>query len=83
MAARGPGDRVINSLPLPHVYGSCVFNAANEQAVALFLAGRIRFGDITRAIESALDAFSSLSGATRDELLAADAAGRRHVMEFV
>ena len=23
MAARGPGDRVINSLPLPHVYGSC------------------------------------------------------------
>ena len=28
MSARGPGDRVINSLPLPHVYGSCVFNAA-------------------------------------------------------
>ena len=28
MAARGPHDRVINSLPLPHVYGSCVFNAA-------------------------------------------------------
>ena len=28
MAARGPDDRVINSLPLPHVYGSCVFNAA-------------------------------------------------------
>ena len=30
MAARGPGDRVINSLPLPHVYGSCVFNAADD-----------------------------------------------------
>ena len=30
MAARGPGDRVINSLPLPHVYGSCVFNAARD-----------------------------------------------------
>ena len=28
MAARGPDDRVINSLPLPHVYGSCVFNAS-------------------------------------------------------
>ena len=28
MSARGPDDRVINSLPLPHVYGSCVFNAA-------------------------------------------------------
>ena len=30
MAARGPDDRVINSLPLPHVYGSCVFNAADD-----------------------------------------------------
>ena len=28
MGARGPGDRVINSLPLAHVYGSCVLNAA-------------------------------------------------------
>jgi long-chain acyl-CoA synthetase len=28
MGARGPHDRVINSLPLPHVYGSCVFNAS-------------------------------------------------------
>ncbi|MEO5579602.1 MAG: 1-deoxy-D-xylulose-5-phosphate reductoisomerase, partial [Gemmatimonadaceae bacterium] len=32
-----------------------VYNAANEQAVALFLDGRILFGDIPRAIESALD----------------------------
>src|SRR3954447_10729474 len=28
MGARGPGDRVLNSLPLAHVYGSCVLNAA-------------------------------------------------------
>jgi long-chain acyl-CoA synthetase len=28
MGARGPNDRVLNSLPLAHVYGSCVFNAA-------------------------------------------------------
>jgi long-chain acyl-CoA synthetase len=28
MGARGPHDRVVNALPLPHVYGSCVFNAA-------------------------------------------------------
>jgi 1-deoxy-D-xylulose-5-phosphate reductoisomerase len=60
-----------------------VFNAANEQAVALFLAGRIRFGDIMRAIESALDEFAGLNGGTRDELLAADAAARKHVMEFL
>lgn len=60
-----------------------VYNAANEQAVALFLAGRIRFGDIPRAISSALDELGDLPGGTREELLEADAAGRRHVMELV
>ena len=28
MSARTAEDRLINALPLPHVYGSCVFNAA-------------------------------------------------------
>ena len=60
-----------------------VYNAANEQAVALFLAGRIRFGDIPRAISSALDELGDLPGGTREELLEADAAGRRHVMELI
>ena len=60
-----------------------VYNAANEQAVALFLAGRMRFGDIPRAIESALDALGSLPGGSRDELLEADAVTRRHVMELI
>jgi 1-deoxy-D-xylulose-5-phosphate reductoisomerase len=59
-----------------------VYNAANEQAVALFLAGGIRFGDIARAIRSALDSLGNLPGATLEELLAADAGGRRHVMEL-
>ena len=60
-----------------------VYNAANEQAVALFLAGRIRFGDIPRAISSALDKLGDLPGGSREELLEADAAGRRHVMELI
>jgi 1-deoxy-D-xylulose-5-phosphate reductoisomerase len=59
-----------------------VYNAANEQAVALFLGGRIRFGDIPRAIGSALDSLASLPASCREELLAADAAGRRHVTEL-
>jgi 1-deoxy-D-xylulose-5-phosphate reductoisomerase len=59
-----------------------VFNAANEQVVALFLAGRIRFGDIPRAIASSLEKLGGMAGATREELLAADAAARRHVMEL-
>jgi 1-deoxy-D-xylulose 5-phosphate reductoisomerase len=59
-----------------------VYNAANERAVALFLGGRISFGDIPRAIGSALDSLASLPASCREELLAADAAGRRHVTEL-
>jgi 1-deoxy-D-xylulose 5-phosphate reductoisomerase len=59
-----------------------VFNAANECAVAAFLAGKIRFPDIPRAISSALDKLSDMPGGTREQLLAADAAARRHVQEM-
>jgi 1-deoxy-D-xylulose-5-phosphate reductoisomerase len=56
-----------------------VFNAANEQAVALFLEGRITFVDIASAIESALDALGDTAGGNRDALLAVDSEARRHV----
>ena len=56
-----------------------VFNAANEQAVALFLEGRITFNDIASAIESALAALAGTSGGSREALLAADSSARRHV----
>jgi 1-deoxy-D-xylulose-5-phosphate reductoisomerase len=59
-----------------------VFNAANEQAVALFLDGRIRFGDIPRAIAAALDAQGESDARTRDALLDADARTRRLVREM-
>jgi 1-deoxy-D-xylulose-5-phosphate reductoisomerase len=59
-----------------------VYNAANEQAVALFLAGRIRFGDIPRAIESALASLADVASGSREQLLEADAQARRHVMEL-
>ena len=58
-----------------------VFNAANERAVALFLDGRIAFQEIPRSIASALDALGGMPGGTRESLLAADAAARRHVGE--
>jgi len=58
-----------------------VFNAANEEAVALFTAGRIRFGVIARGIAAARDAFATMPAGDRSELLAADAAARRHVRE--
>lgn len=56
-----------------------VFNAANEQAVALFLEGRITFTDIARAIGSALDVLAANPSGSRDAVLAADADARRHV----
>jgi 1-deoxy-D-xylulose-5-phosphate reductoisomerase len=56
-----------------------VFNAANEEAVALFLAGRARFGDIPVAIAGALDALGSMPSSDREAILAADAAARRFV----
>jgi long-chain acyl-CoA synthetase len=40
MAARTAQDRVINALPLSHVYGSCVFNAAMMAGSALILIPR-------------------------------------------
>jgi 1-deoxy-D-xylulose-5-phosphate reductoisomerase len=59
-----------------------VFNAANEQAVALFLDGAIRFGDIARAIDSALSRLGGSPAGSRDAILAADALARRHVQEL-
>src|SRR6185437_7871495 len=59
-----------------------VFNAANEQAVGLFLENRIRFMDVARAIESALAACADGPGDSRAAVLSADAAARRHVLEM-
>ncbi len=58
-----------------------IFNAANEEAVALFLAGRVRFGDIAVAIAGALDALGSLPSDNRTAILAADSAARRFVRQ--
>jgi 1-deoxy-D-xylulose-5-phosphate reductoisomerase len=59
-----------------------VFNAANEAAVALFLKGAIRFGDIPRAIDSALARLGGAQGGSREAILQADALARRHVQEL-
>ncbi len=56
-----------------------VFNAANEQAVALFLEGKMNFADITASIDSALGQLGTMNGKDKASLLAADAAARAHV----
>jgi 1-deoxy-D-xylulose-5-phosphate reductoisomerase len=58
-----------------------VFNGANEQAVALFLDGRITFGAIADSIAYALERHAGLAGDSREALWDADAAARRTVRE--
>jgi len=59
-----------------------VFNAANEQAVARFLAGTLRFGDISLCIEAALGQLGDRAGDSRVALLDADREARRLVGEM-
>jgi 1-deoxy-D-xylulose-5-phosphate reductoisomerase len=55
-----------------------VLNAANEEAVAGFLAGEVGFTDIVALVESALGAFAG-GGGSLEEILAADDGARAHV----
>jgi 1-deoxy-D-xylulose 5-phosphate reductoisomerase len=57
-----------------------VFNAANQQAVALFLDGQLGLTGIAAAIDDALQTLAGVAGGTRDALLEADAAARRRVL---
>ncbi|MFE1747462.1 1-deoxy-D-xylulose-5-phosphate reductoisomerase [Coleofasciculus sp. H7-2] len=60
-----------------------VLNAANEQAVALFLEEKIQFLDIPRCIESVCDRFSSHNRSTPnlDDIIAADKWARQEALE--
>jgi 1-deoxy-D-xylulose-5-phosphate reductoisomerase len=55
----------------------CAFNAANEVAVAAFLAGRIGFLEIAETVERTLDTVSGSPAAALDGLTEADAEARR------
>jgi len=59
-----------------------VLNAANEEAVALFLNEEIRFTDIPRSIDRALQALPSADVPDLDALSEADAEARRFVQEL-
>jgi len=58
-----------------------VFNGANEEAVALFLQGRVAFGAIADGVAAALDRHAGLPGGTLEALWHADAAARETVRE--
>jgi len=60
-----------------------VLNAADEIAVQAFLEGRIRFIDIPRTIEAALDAHKGSMEVTYENVMAADAWARQFAGERV
>ena len=60
-----------------------VMNAANEVAVGAFLEGRINFTDIPRIIESVMEAHAPFDVPELDDVLAADAAGRRAATDII
>ncbi len=67
--------------------GGClpaVLNAANEEAVALFLDEKIKFLEIPTLIEKTIDRFASQNTLTPslDDILAADEWGRRTVLDI-
>lgn len=58
-----------------------VLNAANEQAVARFLEGRVRFNDISAVISDALAALSPRDARHLEDLKAIDEEARAFVVE--
>ncbi|AKM06817.1 1-deoxy-D-xylulose-5-phosphate reductoisomerase [Pelagerythrobacter marensis] len=61
-----------------------VLNAANEVAVASFLAGQIAFTQIALVVEETLDRYAPLAPSTLDDVLAVDTEARvraREIME--
>ena len=55
----------------------CAYNAANEVAVAAFLAGRLPFLGIAEVVEETLGAVGGAPARTLEELVAADAEARQ------
>ena len=61
----------------------CVVNAANEVCVAAFLADRIRFNEMPRLIERAMQTACFILKPTLDEYLATDKEVRRMVENWI
>ena len=56
-----------------------VMNGANEAAVALFLDGKITFGEIAPLIMSAVDGYANIASPTIEQIIAAEQMGRDRV----
>ena len=77
-AERFPALRLAREVLAAGRGAPAVLNAANEVAVAGFLAGRIAFLDIVAIVSATLDALGAPAAGSLDEVFAVDAAARRH-----
>ena len=59
-----------------------VFNAANEAAVAEFIAGRIKFTSIVELIERCLDEHEVRQEVSLEELMEIDGWARKKVLKM-
>lgn len=60
-----------------------IMNAANEEAVALFLAGKIEFLEIESYVFKAVESIEFIENATLEDIIKSDAAARAFVNEAV
>ena len=61
----------------------CVLSAANEEAVALFLREKIRFGQIVECVAAALDSIGIIKQPSLEEILSSDAEAREFVKKGI
>jgi len=84
-----PDPKTFRALPLAYQVARAgglapaVFNAANEAAVAAFLAGQIGLSTIVELIEHCLDRHTVQDRASLEDLLAADAWARQEVQKRI
>jgi len=60
-----------------------ILNAANEEAVSGFLAGRIKFTDIAKTVEVALENLTAVDADSLDVILAADQSTREYARNYI
>lgn len=82
-AARFPSLRLAREAGVKGGTLPAVFNAANEVAVARFVAGAIRFSDIFTVVEQTMRAHRPVAHPTLDVILAADSWARKEAERAV
>jgi len=79
---RFPALRLVKEAARAGGTKTATLSAADEVAVARFLAGEIRYTDIVRLVAAVVDAAPSLPCDSLENILAADAAGRKLAKEW-